>query len=106
LTEVANYVELRPGKPVELVADQLAIVPRRIRDPVTGFTKTVNALVLHVTRLDGVPADTQFSTVSEKLKAQLLELHRLGQLLHRRIRITKWGSGFTSEFQVEVLGPA
>jgi hypothetical protein len=65
-----NYVKLRPGVPVVLRFDNVAKQSRKVHDPSLGFDKTVIALVFHVTEVDGSPADTVFSLISEKAKKE------------------------------------
>ena len=67
-----NYVKLEIGVSKVLRFDKYAYQPRQVIDPQLGFQKTVNALVFHVTEVDGTPADTVFSLISEKAKKEFL----------------------------------
>ena len=65
-----NYIRLKEGIPVVLRFDNYARQSRQVIDPALGFRKTVQALVFHVTEVDGAPTDTVFSLISEKAKKE------------------------------------
>ena len=98
-----NFVRLMEGIPKRLHFKDHTYATRRIRDPITGWEKTVRTLEFLVDYEDGVPVEKVFSVIQSKLEAALrpyLEGKRYRDYL---FVITKIGSGFTSEFRVEVL---
>ena len=82
----SNYVKLKAGDTVVMKFDNFTRHAPSVRDPVLGFNKTVNALVMHVSELNGQPADTIFSIVSEKLQQEMLPY--LDQERYKRYRFT------------------
>ena len=102
---LGNFVVLEANKPKRLrfVKDSLRIVRRVIVDPKTKIRKVVKALELDVAEEDGIPVSKVFSTLSEKLAKQLIELHRLGILYTHVIEITRIPRDFATEYVVRVL---
>lgn len=66
-----NYVELKVGIPVTMKFDIFKWLSHKVVDPELGFSKTVRALVFHVTEVDGEPADTVFSLISTKAQREM-----------------------------------
>lgn len=98
-----NYVQLPPNKPVRMRLKNPRIEERQIRDPKTGLTKTVRALVFDVYELDGVPGQWIFSTLSEKLATQLMALWQSGVLQERAVEIVRLPRDFATEYEVRVI---
>ena len=98
-----NYVKLEPGIPKRLHFKDHAFVTRRIRDPLTGWSKSVRVLEFLVDWEDGVWVEKVFSVIQAKL-ASALEPYLEGKIYRDYMfEITKIGTGFLSEFQVKVL---
>ena len=96
-----NYVKLISGIPKRLHFKDHAFTTRRIRDPVSGFVKSVQVLEFLVDWEDGAPVEKIFSVIQAKLAAHFqpyLEGKRYRDYL---FTITKIGEGFTAEFRVE-----
>jgi len=102
MAAVENYVRLIEGIPKRLHFKDHAFVTRRIKDPLTGWEKNVRVLEFLVDYEDGVPVEKVFSVIQAKLEAALrpyLEGKRYRDFL---FTITRIGTGFVSEFKVEV----
>lgn len=66
-----NYVKLEVGIPVTMKFDNFKWVSHKVVDPELGFSKTVRALVFHVTEVEGKLADTVFSLISTKAQKEM-----------------------------------
>lgn len=99
---IENYVRLVEGIPKRLHFKDHAYVVRRIRDPVTGWVKDVRVLEFLVDYEDGVPVEKVFSVIQSKLAAALAPYVEGKRYRDFLFTITKIGSGFLSEFKVEV----
>ena len=82
----SNYVKLKPGDTAVMRFDNFTTHAPQVKDPVLGFSKTVNALVMHVSELNGRPADTVFSIVSQTLQGEMQPY--LDQEKYKRYRFT------------------
>lgn len=100
-----NYVKLVPNveKRLRIKDGSFRIEDRLITDPITKLQKTARAAVVTVTSEDGIPVTKTFSTLSEKLASQLQALHLNGDLYKYTIAIKKHGSGFTTEYSVNLV---
>jgi len=98
-----NYVTLPPNTPVRMRLKNPRIEERQIRDPKTGLTKTVRALVFDVYELNGTPGHWIFSTLSEKLATQLMALWERGILQEHAVEITRIPRDFATEYEVRVI---
>jgi len=98
-----NYVELTPEIPLRLHFTDDYRVQRDLPDPLTGKTKRVDSLIFWVDEVNGQPVAKTFSIVSKGLAA-LLEPY-LSDKAYREydFTITKRGSGFATQFQVDAL---
>lgn len=65
------YVRLEVGVPVRLHFVDHGELDKIITDPILKWKKTVPSLAFKVDRVDGAPADTVFSVLSEKLWDEL-----------------------------------
>ena len=91
------------GKCKTLKFDDWTKVTKVITDPLTGWTKEVEALLLHVIEEDGEPTSKVFSVVSGRLAATLWPYLESGEFKRRVFRICRSGRGFLTEYSVEVL---
>lgn len=82
----ANYVKINPGDRVVMRFDNYSTHAPQIKDPALGFSKTVNTLVMHVSELNGQPADTIFSITSQALQGEMQPY--LDQEKYKRYRFT------------------
>jgi hypothetical protein len=102
MAAVENYVRLIEGVPKRLHFKDHAYVTRRIRDPVTGWEKSVMVLEFLVDWEDGRPVEKVFSVIQSKLEAALRPYVDGKRYRDYLFTITKIGSGFVSEFRVDV----
>jgi len=77
-----SYVGLSPGIPLHLHFVDHGILNRIITDPVLGWKKNVKTLTFKVDRVNGKRADTTYSVISEKLKAEF-EPYLVGEKYRR-----------------------
>ncbi len=98
-----NYVRLESGKSVIVRATDWSINERSIVDPVTQRPKNIRSLIIAITEEDGRAVSKTLSVVSEKLASLLLPILQDTQFKQKRFRITKRGSGFATDFTVELL---
>jgi len=90
-----SFVTLEVGRPTMMRFDKYAWQARQVLDPELGFTKTIKALVFHVIELDGLPADTIFSLVSQRARKEI-ESYLVGDRFRLyRFTYIKEGPGFT-----------
>lgn len=99
---VENFVRLTEGIPKRLHFKDHAYVTRRIRDPVTGWEKNVTVLEFLVDFEDGRPVEKVFSVIQSKLEAALMPYLEGKRYRDYLFTITRIGTGFTTEFRVEV----
>ena len=98
-----NYVKLEVGIPVTMKFDVFKWHDHKVLDPELGFSKTVRALVFHVTEVNGEPADTVFSLISTKAQREMepyLEAER-----YKRYKFTwiKEAAGYVAPRLVDVI---
>lgn len=98
-----NYVELLPGIPTRLHFTDDYLIERDIAVPETGKTKRINSLVFQVDELDGEPASRTLSVLSKKLWAQLEPFLAGKRYLEYDFIITRSGSGFLTDFQLQTI---
>ena len=98
-----NFVIIEPGKCKTLIFDNLTYDRRKIRDPKTGITKTITAMLLHVVEEDGRKVDKWLSVLSYKLQQLLYSLYEKNWLFGRPVRICKFGEDFATEYSVELV---
>jgi hypothetical protein len=98
-----NFVVLEDGVPAVLHFRSGQIVTKDIVDPLTGVEKRVRALELVADRVGGVETETSFSVTSEKLAATLMPFVERGLLGSTTFVITKRGSSFRTEYEVQTL---
>lgn len=103
VTPTPNYVVLEPQKTKRLRFDRWSWEDRQIVDPQSRLNKTVKVMVLHVTEVDGQPADTLFSALSYKLQQTLAPLIDTGVLFTRRVDITWYPRGHATEYSVALV---
>jgi len=103
VTPTPNYVVLEPNKTKRMRFDKWSKDDRQIVDPQNRMNKTVTAWAFHVTEIDGQPADTVFSTLSNKLQLTLAPLIETGVLFTRRIDITWYPRGHATEYSVALV---
>ena len=97
MTEIpSNYVRLKAGDTISMVFDHYNRISPSIKDPVLGFNKTVNALVFHVKELNGQPADTVYSIVSEKLQQEMLPYLDMDRYKRYRFTMTREAGEYSS----------
>jgi len=99
---LGNFVRLVPDKPKRLKLTRPRIEERIIRDPKTGRTKVVRALVFDVLEEDGLPVSKIFSTLSEKLAAQLLAIWEHRRADYIDVTIIWHPRDFATEYEVIV----
>jgi len=95
-----NYVKLEPEKTKRLKLDKWSWEDRPITDPKTRLQKTVKVMVFHVTEEDSQPVDKIFSALAYKLQQTLSPLIETGVLFTRRIDITWYPRGYSTEYSV------
>jgi len=95
-----NYVQLEPNVPAVMHFTGGSLQRRTIIERLDGKPKGVNALVLDVNELNGVAVSAQFSTLSEKLAAQLMPFVENKTIHLYRFAITQRGEGFTTDYTV------
>lgn len=100
---IENYVRIESGKCKVLRFDDWTKVTKVITDPLTGWTKEVEALLLHVVEEDGEKVSKVFSVLSSKLANTLWPYLESGEFKKRAFRICKSGTGFLTDYTVEVL---
>ncbi len=98
-----NYVALEVGIPVTMKFDIFKWISHKVVDPELDFSKTVRALVFHVTEVDGEVADTVFSLISTKAQREMepyLEAER-----YKRYKFTwlKEAPGYVAPRLFEVI---
>jgi hypothetical protein len=96
MPEPTNYVVLSVGVPRVMRFDNHTTDTRQVRDPRAGWMKTVQTLIFHVTELDGKPADTQFSIISEALKAAFQPWLEGGKYKNYRFTLIKERGEYTA----------
>lgn len=103
MTVLENYITLEPGKTEVLHFRDHAYRSFVMRDPLTKQEKTVKALVLTVDERGGVVADTLLSIIQEKLASQMDAYVKGQRYRHYTFAITRRGTGFTTEWEVQAL---
>lgn len=98
-----NYIALVAGQPKRLHFKNHAVVPKRIKDPLTSLEKEVQSLVFEVDEEDGVKVVKTFSTLAQKLAALLAPYLPSRTYLNYDFVITKRGQDFVTEYTVDVL---
>jgi len=98
-----TFVRIETGQCKVLIFDDLRYEKRIIRDPKTGRSKTVTAMVLHVVQEDGRKVDKYFSVVSYKAQQTLYALYKRGWLFARPIRICVYGEDYAREYAIELV---
>ena len=96
-----NFVDLQTDVPAVMHFRDHFMDQRVIVDPQTRREKTINVLVFEVDRLAGEAVATQFSVLSEKLARTLEPWLENRQYVNSTFIITRRGSGFTTEFEVQ-----
>lgn len=98
-----NYVKLEIGIPVTMKFDSFGWLPHPIIDPDLGFSKTVRALVFHVTEVNDAPADTVFSLISTKAQREMEPY--LKAEMYKRYKFTwiKEAAGYVAPRLVDVI---
>ena len=100
---LGNYVRLEEGVTKRLHFYDHVFSEREIRDPVLGRPKRVRTLVFYVDEEDGRRVDKVFSVIQEKLAAALYPYLAGKRYTGFTFAITKIGTGFRAEFQVEAI---
>lgn len=103
VTPQPSYVTFPPNKSVRLRVRRAYQEDREITDPKTRVRKTVNALVLEVTEVDGVARETLASFVSFKAQQALAPHINSGELFRHVVEITYRAAGYASEYEVRLL---
>jgi len=103
LAVLENYVVLTPGVRKILHFYDHMFAVREIRDPILGKVKPVRSLTLFVDEEDGKPVKKILSVIQEKLAAALAPYLPGKRYLEFNFAITKIGTGFAAEFQVEAI---
>lgn len=98
-----NYVELKDGIPVTLHFTDQYMVTRMIYDRELGKEKPVQSLVLATDEVDGEIAFKTLSVLSDKLYAMLAPYLPDSRFRDYTFKITKFGSGFLTNFEVETI---
>ena len=96
-----NYVEIKDGQSKVLHFTDQYMVDREIWDKELGKVRIVRSLVLSTDEVDGVLDFKSFSVLSTKLYAMLSPYLPDNRYRDFDFRITKTGSGFLTDWQVE-----
>jgi len=103
MTVLENYIRLEPGVRKILHFYDHTITTKEIRDPLLARTKPVKSLIFFVDEEDGKPVKKIFSIIQEKLAATLAPYLPGKRYVEYNFAITKFGTGFAAEFQVEAI---
>ena len=96
-----NFVVLEDDTPAILHFNTVARETRTFAHPLTGQDKTITVLVLGVDELNGVKVRSELSVSSEKLAQTLEPFITSGRYRKLDFVITRSGSGFATEYQVQ-----
>ena len=91
------------GIPVTVKLRNARTEQRVITSSDDGQKKTVPALLFDVVEKDGKPASSLYSVVSKKHAAAFRPYLDDGSYVSKTFRITKKGTGFNTEYQLQVL---
>jgi len=101
----SRFVKLVVGKPkvlkLESVRETIETITRKDKDGNMVGEKKVPALKFNVSEEDGHPCDKEFTVTSKVLARQLKGIIEKG--LPVKIKITKYGVGFDTTYEVEYL---
>lgn len=103
MSEVVNYVQLVNDIPKRLQFSSLHFEDRDAVDPVSGMPKIIRVIVGMVTSEDGVPVSKTYSSTSSKLNSQLAKFISDFSLPGKIFVITKTGTGYLTQYQLQVL---
>jgi len=98
-----NFVRLRANVEKVVILRNPRIEERVVTDPRTKIVKTARAWAADCEEEDYVPVTKPFSTLAEKLAAQLQSLHENAMLVGRRVGITWRPAGYATEYSVRLL---
>lgn len=93
---------LTPYIPVTMRFSKMIESSHRRKDPKTGLESSVRELACQVIELQGKPIMEIFDTLSEKLMSALLPYKDDPTLAQRLFTITLTGSGYLTEYSVQV----
>lgn len=100
-----GIVVLPDNIPVNLRFSSIKVTPSERKDRATGHIATVNRYSAQVIELNGQKVLTVYDTLSEKLGNKLLPYANDPALSRRVFTITKSGSGYLTEYSLEVSPP-
>lgn len=106
MVQPGGWVELRLGVPARLRIIEWREVERLIADPTFGRDKTVRGLVLLVDTLSPPGSLANLSILSSRFRGLLQPYLESGSYRDLVFTVTKLGSGFLSEYRVEVAPAA
>jgi len=100
-----NYVKLRADlETVIRVKDgSFRVEAATITDRQTRAPKQVRKAVVDVIEENSLPVSKTFSTLAEKLAAQLRTMHDNGDLYRYRIGLTWHPAGYATEYSIRLL---
>ncbi|MEM2483197.1 MAG: hypothetical protein QW365_08905 [Candidatus Nezhaarchaeales archaeon] len=93
-------IRLVPEVPKRLHFVDHAWLKKRIKDPETGWEKTVNALTFRVDMEDGIRVDKVFSILSAKLQSLFMPYLEGKAYTKYIFVIIQHGAGYTAEWEV------
>ena len=98
-----NYTEVLDGQTKTYHFTDQYMVDREIWDKELGKAKIIRSLVLSTDEVDGQIEFKSFSVVSTKLYTALSPYLPDNNFRDYRFKITRVGSGFRTEWQVEAI---
>jgi len=98
-----SFVALADGVPVRLKVVGAQEVVKEITDPETLQRKTITALELQVSHVNGQARATVLDLVSFKVQSALAPYINSREIYRRTLEITRRGSGRRTEYEVRLL---
>lgn len=98
-----NYVEVKDGETKTFHFTDQYMIDRMIYDKELGKEKPVRTLVLQVDEVDGHLDLKTFSVLSTKLYGMLAPYLPDNAFRDYKFRITRHGTGFMTQWQVEAI---